>query len=101
MLMPKALNGRKWSLIPCSLNLAPRIRDHASHDTADVVSQLVEVGHCGGVQQLVRNLRWQYLTPTLKVSQSTIKTSEVFSTFLRVATAVVSTPLTATEVVAP
>ena len=99
--MPNTLNGRKWSLIPCSLNLAPRIRDHASHDTADVVSQLVEVGHCGGVQQLVRDLRWQYLTPTHQVPHSTIKTSEVFSTFLRVATAAVSTPLTATEVVAP
>ena len=86
---------------PCPLNLAPRVCDHASHNAANVVRQLVQVGHCGGVQQLVRDLRWQYLTPTHQVPHSTVKTSEVFSTFLRVATAAVSTPLTATEVVAP
>ena len=46
------------NISPCPLHLAAWVGDHAGHDAADVVGQLVEVGHSGGVQQLVWNLIW-------------------------------------------
>ena len=85
---------------PCPLNLAPGVGDHAGHDAADVVRQLVEVGHRGGVQQLVWNLIGTTLRRLIDITEATIG-MRGFRTFLRVATAAVSTPFTATEVVAP
>ena len=93
------LGERRYQISPRPLDLAARICHHAGHDAANVVRQLVQVGHCGRVQQLVWNLEFDKSTP----SSFTIMVNILrgLCTFLRVATAAVSTPFTATEVVAP
>ena len=58
---------KKYCVSPCPLNLAARVCDHASHDAANVVRQLVQVGHCGRIQQLIWNLKLE--TFTLSVHQ--------------------------------
>ena len=43
-------------LVPGPLHLGPAVRHHAGHHAPDVIGQLVQVGHGGGVKELVRDL---------------------------------------------